>query len=155
MDCSGRSHRDKQRELTFDQILRQAPVTQQNQTSSRQRVQLGGQADAQMSQLEKSIPKRGLSAKLLPAHLSREQAPLPGLRRDRWQQRPKGTGALLMAESTGRMCRVGWGICLYQRTSSSKCICGRLQPEWQPVVPKESTCVIVSDKGIDDHASLA
>lgn len=58
-----------------------------------------------------------------------------------------------MAESTGRMCRVGWGICPYQRTSSSECICGCLQPERQPVVPKETTCVIVSDKGIDDQAS--
>lgn len=58
-----------------------------------------------------------------------------------------------MAESAGRMCRVGLGICSYRRTSSSKCICGCLQPEWQPVVPKETTCVTVSDKGTDDHTS--
>lgn len=70
MGCLGRHHGDKQQTLTSDQICGQALVGQQCQISSQQRVQLGGQADIQMPQHKQSIPRQGLCAKLLLAHLS-------------------------------------------------------------------------------------
>lgn len=95
--------------LTSRWTLRQALVSQQSRPSSRQRVQLGGQANTQMSQLEKSALRPGLSAKVLPAHLSRERAAgadeegADGGRGQRgWQ-----LGSRLTVASKGRVWRVG------------------------------------------------